>query len=363
MKQTKNTKSVLALTSIALATLLTACGGGGGSTSTPTDPVVKTCANGANDYPTCKFFPADLQLTVPTPPFAEGSDDMLAFNYLNNERSLGGLGKLAYSAELTKAAASHANYYFLNKSKPGLDPHIEVNSYPGFTGIAPTDRAKAAGYIVGTSGAVSEGSGQVNSKLELMKNLINSMYHRSTIFNQSWRDIGFASQCVDANCNGDNGYYGVANYGYKTKQNNDSNFVFIYPRDGQVSVKPIFCGEFPWPFNDVPFGKLCETSTNPSPGVSYSKGAGYPISVSVAAGRNVSITSFTIIEKGTSNSLDAWTFTNQSDPNKIIPINEVYLISKTAFKLSTTYTVSVTGKSDDVPFSRTWSFTTDKVQY
>lgn len=364
MNQIKKTHSVLVLNSIVLAAFLTACGGGsssGGSTS-PTDPVVKTCSNGANDYPTCKFFPADLQLTVPTPPFPEGSDDMIAFNFLNNERSLGGLGKLAYSPELTKAAAAHANYYFLNQSKSSLDPHNEVTTYPGFTGITPLDRAKVAGYSVGASGAASEGTGQVNSKLGLIKNLINSLYHRSTIFNQSWREVGFATQCVDANCVGENGYFGVATYGYKTKQRNDTNFVFVYPRDGQTSVRPIYCGEFPWPFADFAFGKVCEISTTPTQEILYSKGAGFPISVSVNDNNVISLDSFQVFEQGSSTPIESWILTSQNDINKAIPKNEAYLITKTAMKLNAIYNVRVSGKSNDTPFTRNWSFTTDRVQ-
>jgi ABC-type glycerol-3-phosphate transport system substrate-binding protein len=61
-------------------TILSACGGGGSNTSTPTKPdvpvvVVTTCTNGATDFPTCTFFAAKLQTTVPTPAISPDSPE------------------------------------------------------------------------------------------------------------------------------------------------------------------------------------------------------------------------------------------------------------------------------------------------
>ena len=53
---------------------------------------------------------------------------------------------------------------------------------------------------------------------------------------------------------------------------------------------------------------------------------------------------------------------NSNDINKAIPKYEAYLITKTAMKLNTIYSVRVSGKSNDTPFTRNWSFTTDRVQ-
>ncbi len=359
MKQTKNTKSVLALTSIALATLLTACGGGGGSTSTPTDPVVKTCANGANDYPTCKFFVAELQSTVPAPPYVAGSDELAAFNFLNDERAANGLGKVAYNEALTKAAMAHANYLYLNKWLG----HDETAGNPGFTGTNPVDRALAAGYT--TNSPVNEVLGLANSRKGGVQSLIDTVYHRSIIFGQSWVDVGMGSHCYDK-CD-DKRIFDTIEFGYKKKQRNASDFFMTYPRNGQDAVRPIFCGESPWPLETIismtDACKLLPPVLNQT--VFYDAKVGYPILVSVAEGRKINITKFEIYEsgpQGNSAAIPAWLLTSSNDVNTRLQSHEAYLIPKQSLKLDTLYTVTFVGTSDDLPISRTWTFRSDTVQ-
>lgn len=360
MNQTKNTQSILALSSIALAALLTACGGGssGGST-TPTDPVVKTCANGASDYPACKFFTANLQLTVPTPPFAIGSDELAAFNYLNDERAANGLGKLAYNEALTKAAKAHSDYMFLNK---WLD-HTETSGKQGFTGEAPANRAQAAGYPI--SGAVSEGLGLANSHKGAVQNLIDTVYHRRTIFDQSYTDVGLGQHCY-GECK-EPGIYYTFDYGYTKKQNNASDFVFSYPRDGQTGIAPVFCGESPWPLDTIiTMQEACTVLKNPPDLTTlYDAKVGYPVSITIAKGKQLLVTKFEIYEAGASGSsipLPVTVLTAANDSHRLLQAHEAFLIPRQSLKLNTVYSVSFAGTSDGVAFSKTWSFTTDTVQ-
>lgn len=362
MNQTKNTQSILMLSSIAMAALLTACGGGGssGSSSTPTTPVVTTCSNGASDYPTCKFFPADLQLTVPTPPFAEGSEELKAFNALNEERSANGLGKLAYSEPLTKAAQAHSNYMSVNY---WLD-HSETVGKVGFTGESPFLRAKQAGYSA--TGSVSEGVGLANSLKGGVASLINSVYHRSTIFDQSWRDVGFGRSCYN-DCVIDTLIFYTLNYGYTKAQKNDSNFVFTYPRNGQVGISPIFCGESPWPLsNYFPVDQACTPLKSPPDATTlYDAKVGYPVSIAIAEGKKLTVSKFEIFEGGaTGNSaaIGSWIVTSDSDPNKHLQSHEAYLIPKQSLKLNTMYTVVFSGDADGVVVNKTWTFTSDTQQ-
>ena len=94
----KSTTKTLAL-SITFAAALAACGGGGGgttTTATPTTPV--PVANGT------------IVTSVPVATYAAGSDERIAYDYLNAERQKCGFGLLAQDTRLDASAAAHVSY-------------------------------------------------------------------------------------------------------------------------------------------------------------------------------------------------------------------------------------------------------------
>lgn len=327
----------MALTGIAASLFLAGCGGGSGSSST-TPPVVNTCANGAVDYPTCTpaITPANLQLTVPAPPFAQGSQDLVAFTYLNDIRSSLGLGKLAYSAELTKSASNHANYLQVN----GLNIssfHIEDAALPGFTGIYPSDRALFAGYT--TLGGVNEVIAVSNTKAGATQRLIDTIYHRAALFAQEYTEVGSASYCnqiVGSACF-------VFEVGFKKAQSNASDFVMVYPKDGQTNITLSMGGENPNPFPEI---SVADAGSK----------IGYPVTFAVEKNQTLTVTTFTIAEAGQQLALDTWLLTASNDTK--ISKNEAYLTKKGAMKPSTTYNVSFVGTANSKNVSKKWSFTT-----
>lgn len=347
----KNSQKTFILASITI--LIAACGGGGSGTSTTSVPVVTTCSNGATNYPTCNNFTANLQLTVPTPPFANGSDLLNAFNFLNDERAALGLGKIAYNEALTKAADAHTNYMFLNK---WLD-HSETETMQGFTGATPVARANRFGYA---SNIVGEDLGLANSLVGGVKNLLGTVYHRSSTLSQGWRDVGLSSHC-HGQCTDTLIFY-TFNFGYKEAQRNASDFVFTYPRNGQKNVRPDFCGESPWPLNGmIAISDACKVKANPVDANNiYDAFVGYPISVTAAEGRQLTADKFTLYEGSVE--IKAWILDTKTDPNKILGTHEIYLVPQQSLKLGTVYTGVFNGKSDGVPISLTWTFTTDTVQ-
>lgn len=333
------------------AAVLSACGGGGGggdtSVKVPDPVVVNKCTNGANDYPTCTppYVAADLQLTVNKPPLPEGSEDLRAFNYLNDLRSSLGLGKLNYSSELTKSAANHVNYMTLNSSVS----HFEKQELPGFTGATPSDRAIAVGY---NSTVVGEGISYGIDKVEAIDLLLNSVFHRSSILNQSWRDVGSASFATSS---------GVSlvtfQYGYKTPQRNASDFILTYPSNGQNNVALGMCGENPWPFPEVVMAQACTNPKVVNGNIMYEMKVGYPVSLAIEERKELKVTKFQIFEAGSNTALPTWLLIHNGTPESPSK-NEAYIATKGGLKPNAKYEVSFSGTSDGFAFNKNWSFTT-----
>lgn len=315
----------------------------GGSTPTaPVPPVVATCTNGASDYPVCTpaIIPADLQLTVPAPPFAIGSQALDAFNYLNDVRVSSGLGKLAYSAELTKGTENHAHYMVVNSASytDQLQMHFEIAINPGFTGVGPWDRALFAGYA---SSNVTEDIAVSNTMAGAVQRLLDTVYHRGTLLNQEYRDVGSSVNACPLHgedCN-------VINLGYKVPQRNAADFVMVYPKDGQSNVTLSMGSEAPNPFPEIA-------------GADATTLIGYPVTFAAEAHQTLVVTSFTITEAGKTDPLPAWLLTQATDVNHAVRSNEAYLTAKGALKPSTTYNMSFTGSANGKSISKKWSFST-----
>jgi len=332
-----------------LATLV-ACGGGGGSESSsptkPVDPIVSTCANGAKDYPTCTppYVAADLQTTVVRPPFPDGSEVVLGFDFLNDTRAKLGLGKLNYNALLAKAADNHWQYILTNKEFG----HTETLGKPGFTGVRPTDRAAAVGYSASYVGEViATGEGQIDA----YKTLINSIYHRSGLFDQGYRDVGTANSNIAVSQN--------MSVGAKTPQRNASDFVLVYPMDGQTDIQHGMCAEEPWPFPEVNRDTACTNSRYDATIKKFYRDylVGYPILMAIQKDKVLTIKRFQLFEAGSNTPLETWLHT-KTDPTTLVGSYEAYITKKGGLKIKTKYEVVFEGAADGVPFSKTWSFTT-----
>lgn len=324
--------------SFAAALFLSACGGGGSIPALVIPP---------------KVTPGDLQLTVPAPPFAVGSDQLAAFNYINDLRASLGLGLLAYSETLAKASQNHANYVVTNSS--GGDYHVEIATNPGFTGVNPGDRARFAGYATNYA---NENGVSSNHFLGGMQRLMETIYHRDTFINQSYRDIGFSAQSIPcASCNG--ALIVNVNLASMKPQRNASDFVLMYPRDGQTNVNLSMGSETPNPFPEIKIPNFPEPLTPENNPFNL---IGFPITFAVEASQVLTITSFTTYEDGQAMSLPAWLHTAATDPNHHVQPNTAYLTAKGKLKPNTTYKVSFIGSANGKDVSRTWRFTTASQQ-
>lgn len=344
MKLTEKLNSSLILCALAASTLLTACGGGGGGSITTVPPVATTCSNGANNPPACDYVPASLQLTVPTPPYALGSEDLKGFEYLNNLRASLGLGKLAYSAELDKAAKNHLDYMSLNNTT-GFD---EDPSKPGYTGRTGPERYEYAGYKPFYQGGAGLGGGHTKSLA--IQHQLNSIYHRNALIDQSYSHVGVGLVNYTDQDNPNDKFVGlhiiVANKP-DTVQRNASDFVMTLPSNGMIDVDVTIGNEVPYGFPDYPDGNV-------------NGKIGSPITIAVAKGSELSVIKFELTKGNSSESIPTYLRTFGNDPNKLIPNNQAHIISKSVLEFNTTYYVNFEGSVNGKKIAKTWNFTTTK---
>ena len=135
---------------VAVLTLLTACGGGGGggsNSTTPTANDIATLGSGTVASTTTTTLSTSLLSSIVTtqPPsstYAPNSREVNSFNLLNRERSSCGFGYLNQNEKIDQAANNHSNYTVLNNTSG----HYETLNLQRFTGLYLSDRLKAVNY-------------------------------------------------------------------------------------------------------------------------------------------------------------------------------------------------------------------------
>src|SRR5471032_838213 len=340
------------LLSAAFMTLVSACGGGGGGStvSSPTTPTAPTTPTG----PTAPIVtPGDTQTTVPALTYAATSQEYAFVSALNAFRSQVGLGLLAQNTKLDAASANHLTYILVNDVNNGgtvdfnaYDPvtgrplmHIENPLLPKFTGVQEADRSKFAGYDgVYTGEEIGFGGGQ--GSVLVLNSLVQTVYHRAGLMLQNVREIGAAvgtdkSQTV------------VMELGLKTNQSVASDYVGVYPANGQTGIALHAFVEAPNPFPDL-------STAN----ADFPNKTSYPVSISVVTGHTIAVSTFTVAEAGQATTLDARLMTSANDPNRYLSSNVAFLIGKAPFKSATTYNVTFSGTNNGAAFTKQWSFTT-----
>ncbi|MYM96094.1 CAP domain-containing protein [Duganella vulcania] len=331
---------------LALASALVACGGGG-TASTPVTSTTPTMPT------TPVVTPGDTQTTVPALTYAATSEEYAFVTALNDFRSKVGLGLLAQNTKLDAASANHLSYLITNDVNNGgtvnfntYDSttgrsmlHIENGALAKFTGIQEADRAKFAKYDGSYVGEEVTFGGKQGGAVAFAT-LAQTVYHRAGLMMQNVREIGVAvgtdqSQTV------------VMEMGLKTNQSVASDYVGVYPANGQTGVSLHAYVEAPNPFPDL------STANSDFP-----TKTSYPISVSVVTGNTIAVTTFTVTEAGRAAPMDARLLTRSNDPNAYLSSNVAFLIAKAPFKASTTYNVKFAGTNNGAAFTKDWSFAT-----
>lgn len=334
------------------AIVLSACGGGGGSSVTTTSN--NSTAPTTPTTPTVPVVtPGDTQTSVPALTYPVTSQEYAFVSALNAFRSQVGLGLLAQNNKLDTASANHLSYLLVNDVNNGGSVnfnsydsatgrstlHIENGALAKFTGVQELDRARFAQYDGSYVGEEVTFGGNQGGAVAFAT-LAQTVYHRAGLMLQNVREIGVAvgtdkSQTV------------VMEMGVKTNQSVASDYVGVYPANGQSGVALHAYVEAPNPFPDL------STANSDFP-----TKTSYPVSVSVVTGNTIAVTGFTVTEAGQNAPMDARLMTRSNDPNAYLTSNVAFLIAKAPFKSGTTYNVKFSGTNNGAAFIKEWSFNT-----
>ena len=117
-----------------------------------------------------------------------------SYDYLNQLRNNAGMISLDKNEKLEQSATNHANYLITNN----LVGHEETSGNTGFTGKTAANRAVAAGY---NSYIVGEGIATGESAKQAIDSLFSAIYHRFTLLDFEYDEIGMAllNKDVDKN--------------------------------------------------------------------------------------------------------------------------------------------------------------------
>ena len=344
-----NKKSYLPVfTVLALASALTACGGGGGSS-----PSVTAVAPVVVAPVVAPVVAANIVTSIPAPSYAGATEELAAFNLLNAERSRCGFGMLAQNTALDTAAKSHADWSLINN----VYSHFEnPNIANGFTGVRPPDRATAAGYsplnvtetFEGQVGRPSITGRGVNSARSLM----SAPYHLFGMMSP-YRELGVSIRSVNSVTPLiPNGLSNIAVYDFGVATGADyqiatATTVSTYPCEGVTGVKPSMHGESP---NPVPGRDL---AANP---------LGHAILAMVKKGQTLVISSASLTNTATGAAVALRApVTASNDPNNVLASYGTYMgyvVPDAALAANSSYQATIVGTNDGVAFSRTFTFAT-----
>ncbi|HHV69351.1 MAG TPA: CAP domain-containing protein, partial [Ochrobactrum intermedium] len=288
----------LAITALTTA-ILAGCGGGGSDSSGPSTPMPPVGA-------------PDLQTSVPAPNYSASSQELAAWNVLQQARDACGFGLLVQDSRLDAAAMAHANYLKLNNSLG----HSETAGQPGFTGATPRARATAQGFNDEVGESVAGGSDAKSAMIALL----SMPYHmRGSL--DSYRSMGLSS----------NGTALVVEHGMganNSSQKHGSGVVANYPCEGAGNVAAQWGGEVPNPFPDL----------QPVRGTT--------VLLKSDRGSTLTISSFSITRVLTGTSLSFRSLTKQNDINGAMQANEFAATPIDPLAVGETYSVSYQGTLD-----------------
>ena len=305
------------ITALLSAALLSACGGG--------DSGDKTSLNTSTQ--------AGQLTQEPGAPVLSNNIATDGFNWINYRRSQVGLTPLVRNSLIDNAALGHSNY--LNSNSVVV--HNQIKGKPGFTGATLYDRLTASGYgVTSVWGEVIAGVAS-NSGFYMAENLITAVYHRFLIFEPIFKEGG-AGAAVN---NSGYAYFttdlaGNSRYGpgLPTGQ------IVSYPFSGQTKVATSFSSN--------------EEEPDPVPNQDV---VGYPISVHANFDATLSVTAFTVRQRGAGADLTVRLLSKETDAVNTSR-SVAAIIPLAPLLAATTYDVSFIGKVNGADVTRSWSFTT-----
>ncbi|KGC96462.1 CAP domain-containing protein [Burkholderia pseudomallei] len=326
--------TTISLSALAAASLLAlaACGGGGGDSGG-----TNTGSNGNNPNPSNPGTPSTtVPGTLDSAQYPADSVQLAVFNQVNKYRSQCGFPTFQQNTILDQAAAAHASY--------GLQNNVigdnETTGNPGFTGVTYADRAAHFGF---PSSAFSTGVSSgfyTNATLsndqygkDLVDGFVSGVYHVALV---TWPETVAGVGVATTTYNGFPQLSATIAFGVDGKSAGSTPLTF--PCDGVTGIPYAASGERPTP-----------------PGTSGQWGT--PIAVTGNTSDKVTLQSAVLLDQsGTQIALKMLDAT--TDPNKLLPAFEAVAYPVSALKPNSTYSATLNGTINGVPFTRTFSFTT-----
>lgn len=264
---------------------------------------------------------------APSPAAAISDTAQRAAARLNVYRALAGLPQVAAHPLLTRAAESHARYYVLNAGDPslqGLGLHRQTPGQPGFSGVEPQDRARAAGYGAGADVTVDENVGLLGDPERLIEAFVDTVNHRWNMLHPSLVDLG----------------YGMAN----DPAIDVLQLALAWSLRGVAQP-----ARYPGPNQtDVPRSSYIWEAPDPAPGAP--RPLGYPITIAFPLSARVA---YGAAELRTAAGERVAVYTAQK-----AWLRGLAIIPARPLQPATGYVVAVSGTRDGVPLQETWSFVT-----
>jgi uncharacterized protein YkwD len=317
------------LAALAAACALVACGGGGGGGGDNSSSATVM----SNPAPIVLPSAPAPTVTEPGAPVSVGNVAIDGRNWINFRRSQIGMPLLTQNTLVDRAAQAHSDYQRINDTIT----HDEVAGKSGFTGVDLLARLNSAGYSVVRPYAYGEviSATSSSSGFYMADELITAIYHRFVIFEPMFKEIGTGSGTT------------AKNYTYFTADFSSSSgfgigigrgVVATWPYSGQTSVTPNFFSDYEEP--------------DPAP---TKNEVGYPVSVHADITAFLTVQAFTMHPRG---GADLAVRLLEHNTDTKTPVSAAAIVPLDPLKAATTYDVSFTGIVDNLPVSKTWSFTT-----
>ncbi|MBT9493056.1 MAG: hypothetical protein IV107_12090 [Paucibacter sp.] len=289
-----------------------------------------------------------------------------------------GFGLLRQNDLIDKAAKGHADYVARHMSTPGFTGrHYQDPSLAGFTGIEPTDRAKAAGYAAYVGEVITAGwystkteadaqlPGPMRSGEFVVRNFINTIYHMAAILSDA-HDVGVGITTrsapmpytietateVKSGFNPAKVQISVINQGSLGKgQKPLPDTVQSYPCEGSKGLMIEFgtdgnaTGETPDPFEGLRANVLKAPSW------------GHPLYFFNPSGGSLTISSAQLTDAA-GVSIPLFHFTHEVDPHRRLSASQVFLIPLKKLDKNASYFLQVQGQQSGKPFAKAFRFST-----
>jgi uncharacterized protein YkwD len=285
-----------------------------------------------------------LQTNVPKATYANNSQDLAAFNYLNQRRANCGFGLLKQDVRLDAAALAHAKYVSVQSTAAISHTESKVVSAEFFSGVSPLDRAMAQGYLPSLPYVDEDfGTGYVaeaNYGETFTNDLLNAPFHLVSMLRGN-RDVGIGIYSADRGPNSLPLRSVVFNMSTVTSVQEPVG-VQTFPCQGSTVSGVFYGGESPEPF----------------PGRNYAANPmGSPIAVISKSSSRLVLSSYSLRVVGDSREL-ALNVLSSLNRSLNIRNNETVLVPELPLMPSTSYEVNLVGTLDGVEWKKVFSFST-----